>query len=96
MEILRKPIISEKMTVLGEKRRQYAFRVDSRANKIQIRSAIEQMYGVGIEAVNTMRCRGDRKRRFTKSGTLTGMTASYKKAIVTLKEGDVIDFYSNI
>ncbi|MFN3530815.1 MAG: 50S ribosomal protein L23 [Bacteroidia bacterium] len=96
MEILKRPVITEKMTMLGEKRNQYAFRVDKRANKIQIRKAIEQMYGVSVEAVNTMRYAGKTKSRSTKGGFVQGRTDSFKKAVVTLKDGEVIDFYSNI
>lgn len=96
MEILKKPIITEKMTMLGEKRNQYAFRVDKRANKIQIRKAIEEMYGVSIEAINTMVYAGKTKSRNTKGGIVVGRTDSFKKAIVTLKDGEAIDFYSNI
>lgn len=96
MEILKRPVITEKMTMLGEKRNQYAFRVDKRANKIQIRKAIEQMYGVSVEAVNTMRYAGKTKTRQTKSGLVEGRTDSFKKAVITLKDGEVIDFYSNI
>ncbi|MBA4304794.1 MAG: 50S ribosomal protein L23 [Sphingobacteriaceae bacterium] len=96
MEILKKPIITEKMTMLGEKRNQYAFRVDKRANKFQIRQAIKELYGIEVESVNTMRYAGKTKSRFTKAGFVEGKTDSYKKAVVTLKEGEVIDFYSNI
>lgn len=96
MEILKRPVITEKMTMLGEKRNQYAFRVDKRANKIQIRKAIEQMYGVSVAAVNTMRYAGKTKSRYTKAGFVEGRTDSFKKAVVTLKDGEVIDFYSNI
>jgi large subunit ribosomal protein L23 len=96
MEILKKPIITEKMTMLGEKRNQYAFRVDKRANKFQIRQAIKELYGVEVESVNTMRYAGKTKSRYTKTGFVEGRTDSFKKAVVTLKEGEVIDFYSNI
>jgi large subunit ribosomal protein L23 len=96
MEILKKPIITEKMTMLGEKRNQYAFRVDKRANKYQIRQAIQELYGVQVDAVNTMRYAGKTKSRYTKAGFVEGRTDSFKKAVVTLKEGEVIDFYSNI
>lgn len=96
MEILKKPIITEKMTMLGEKRNQYAFRVDKRANKFQIRQAIKELYGIEVESVNTMRYAGKTKSRFTKAGFVEGRSDSYKKAVVTLKEGEVIDFYSNI
>jgi large subunit ribosomal protein L23 len=96
MELLKKPIITEKMTMLGEKRNQYAFRVDKKANKIEIKKAIEQMYGITVEAVNTMVYAGKKKSRYTKAGYVEGRKDSFKKAIVTLKEGDNIDFYSNI
>ena len=96
MEILKKPILTEKATGLTEKLNRYVFQVDPKANKLQIKSAIEQMYGVTIEAVNTAVVAGKTKTRGTKAGFVTGRTPKYKKAIVTLKEGEVIDFYSNI
>lgn len=96
MELLKKPIITEKMTMLGEKRNQYAFRVDKRANKIEIKKAIEAMFGISVSAVNTMVYAGKKKSRYTKAGYVQGRKDSFKKAIVTLKEGDNIDFYSNI
>lgn len=96
MELLKKPIITEKMTMLGEKRNQYAFRVDKRANKIEIKKAIEAMFGITVTAVNTMVYAGKKKSRYTKAGYVEGRKDSFKKAIVTLKEGDNIDFYSNI
>lgn len=94
--MLKKPIITEKMTMLGEKRNQYAFRVDKRANKIEIKKAIEAMFGISVLAVNTMVYAGKTKSRYTKAGYVQGRKDSFKKAIVTLKEGDNIDFYSNI
>ncbi len=96
MESLVKPILTEKMTIQGEKLNRYGFRVDPRANKIQIKKAVEEMYGVSVTAVNTMFYMGKDKRRFTKAGLLVGQANNFKKAIVTLKEGDKIDFYSNI
>ena len=96
MEILLKPIVTEKMTAQGEDMNQYGFIVAKNANKIQIRKAIEEMYGVTVDSVNTMRYAGKNKSRYTKSGIITGKSNSYKKAIVTLVEGDTIDFYSNI
>ncbi len=96
MELLKKPIITEKMTMLGEKRNQYAFRVDKKANKIEIKKAIEAMFGITVQAVNTMVYAGKKKSRYTKAGYVEGRKDSFKKAIVTLKEGDNIDFYSNI
>lgn len=96
MEILIKPILTEKMTAQGEKLNRYGFIVDPRANKLQIKSVVESMYGVVVEGVNTINYNGKQKSRFTKAGMLAGRTNRYKKAIVTLKGGDQIDFYSNI
>jgi large subunit ribosomal protein L23 len=96
MEILIKPIVTEKMTGLGEDLNRYGFVVHRNANKLQIKQAIEKMYGVSVASVNTMRYGGKAKSRYTKSGIITGKTKSYKKAIVTLEKGDTIDFYSNI
>ncbi len=84
------------MTSQTEDYNRYGFLVEKKANKIQIRKAVEEIYGVTVESVNTMRYGGKKKSRFTKSGILTGRTDSYKKAIITLVEGDQIDFYSNI
>jgi len=96
MEVLKKPLLTEKVAQLTEKLNRYAFIVDPRANKIQIKAAIEKMYGVNITGVNTMRYVGKLKSRNTKAGAVTGRAAAYKKAIITLKDGEVIDFYSNI
>ncbi|MFD2147907.1 50S ribosomal protein L23 [Mucilaginibacter antarcticus] len=96
MEILKKPLLTEKVAQLTEKLNRYAFIVDPRANKIQIKTAIEAMYGVNIVAVNTMRYVGKLKSRNTKAGLVQGRSATVKKAIITLKDGETIDFYSNI
>ncbi len=96
MTIIKKPVITEKMTDIGDKLSQYAFIVDRNANKIQIREAIEQLYGVKVVRVNTMDHDGKARARMTKSGYITGRTNAYKKAIVTLSEGETIDFFSNI
>lgn len=96
MDILIKPILTEKMTEQTEKLERYGFVVHKRANKNQIRQAIQEMYDVKVITVNTMRYGGKEKSRFTKTGILRGKTPAYKKAIVTLAEGDSIDFYSNI
>ncbi|TZF81734.1 50S ribosomal protein L23 [Pedobacter sp. BS3] len=96
MEILKKPILTEKASILTEKLNRYAFKVDHRANKLQIKSAIEKMYGVNIQAINTIVVSGKAKSRYTKAGFVSGQTPKYKKAIVTLKDGETIDFYSNI
>jgi large subunit ribosomal protein L23 len=96
MGIIIKPIITEKMTALGEKLGHYGFVVDKRANKLQIKKAVKELYGVEVEEVNTMTYAGKLKSRNTKSGVLTGKTNSFKKAIITLAKGESIDFYSNI
>ena len=96
MDILLKPIVTEKMTAQGEDLNRYGFRVAIKANKIQIKKAVEEMYDVTVESVNTMRYSGKQKSRNTRSGMTIGKTNSFKKAIITLVEGDVIDFYSNI
>ncbi len=96
MNILIKPILTEKMTIQGEKLGAYGFVVDKRANKLQIKAAIEDAYGVVVETINTMNYKGKAKSRFTKQGLIEGNTGAFKKAIVTLKGSDSIDFYSNI
>ena len=96
MEILKKPLLTEKVAQLTEKLNRYTFKVDHRANKLQIKQAIEKMYGVNVTAVNTMRYVGKLKSRNTKAGAVSGRSATYKKAIITLKDGETIDFYSNI
>ncbi|MEM9024135.1 MAG: 50S ribosomal protein L23 [Bacteroidota bacterium] len=96
MEILLKPVITEKMTAQSEKFGRYGFIVDLRANKIQIKEAVEGMYGVTVETVNTMNHPGKSRNRYTKTGVQRGRTNAYKKAIVTLAEGDIIDFFSNV
>ena len=96
MTVILKPIITEKMTHLGEKLNRYGFMVDRKANKLQIMQAIKDLYGVDVASVNTMVFSGKNKSRFTKSGVISGRTNTYKKAIVTLAKGETIDFYSNI
>ncbi|PLW94246.1 MAG: 50S ribosomal protein L23 [Marinilabiliales bacterium] len=96
MEVLIRPLITEKMTDKAEALNQYGFVVDKRANKHQIKSAIEELYDVTVTDVNTMVYLGKRKFRGTRRGWISGRTKSFKKAIVTLKDGDIIDFYSNV
>jgi large subunit ribosomal protein L23 len=96
MEILIKPLSTEKMTIQGEKFNRYGFVVDHRANKIQIKEAVETVYKVSVENVNTANYHGKSKSRNTKTGIVSGRTNRYKKAFVTLKENDKIDFFSNI
>lgn len=97
MGILLKPILTEKQTAISEKfPNRYGFRVAPDANKVDIKNAVEQLYNVTVVDVNTMVYAGKKKSRYTKSGVINGRTSSFKKAIVTLKEGEVIDFFSNI
>ncbi len=95
MSVLRKPIVTEKFTALNEKG-VYGFIVEKNANKIEIKKAIEKLYGVNVEKVNTVNVFGKSKTRYTKQRIVSGRTQSYKKAIVTLAEGELIDFYSGI
>ena len=96
MEISIKPIITERATKLSEKRNCYTFRVSPDANKYQIKSLIEQLYGVKVESVNTAIIRGKNKSRWTNSGLLKGKTNRWKKAYVTVADGQSIEFFSNI
>ena len=96
MAIIIKPIITEKMTEMGEKLNRYGFRVERTANKLEIKKAVEEMYNVTVVDVNTLIVAPKLKKRYTKSGVISGKSASYKKAIVTVAEGETIDFYSNI
>ena len=96
MGIIIKPIVTEKLTVQGEKLNRYGFIVDREANKLQIKAAVEQAYNVTVADVNTVNYHGKRKSRYTKAGMLTGRANHYKKAYVTLAGDDKIDFYANI
>ena len=96
MNVIKKPIITEKMTDQAEVFNRFAFVVDTKANKIEIKKAVMEMYDVEVESVRTMICIGKKRVRGTKSGMITGRTSTYKKAIVTLSEGESIIFYSNI
>lgn len=95
MSILKRPLVTEKVSSLNEKGK-YGFIVDAEANKVDIKKAVEKQYGVNVEKVNTMNVMGKMKTRYTKAGVLAGRKPNYKKAIVTLAEGEVIDFYSNV
>ncbi len=110
MAILIRPIVTEKMTKITDKSSEarkkkdgsapvepkYGFYVDPKANKIQIKKAVEDKFGVSVIAVNTINYAGKVKSRYTKKGLQVGKQSAYKKAYVTLKDGDTIDFYSNI
>jgi large subunit ribosomal protein L23 len=91
-----KPIITERLTEEAETQNRYGFVVDQKANKLEIKSAVEEMYGVSVRSVNTMNYLGKPKSRYSKSTIMKGRTANYKKAIVTLADGEEIDFYSNV
>ena len=96
-DILIAPVITEKAQNLQDLN-QYVFIVDKRANKIQIKKAVEELYNVKVLEVNTMRYAGKQRRRIIHKGrtVVPGRTNSYKKAVVTLAPEDTIDFYSNI
>lgn len=97
MAIIIKPILTEKQTKVSEKiQNRYGFIVAPSANKAEIKTAIEALYKVEVESVNTMNYDGRKSARHTKSGMIVGKTAAYKKAIITLKEGNSIDLFSNI
>ena len=97
MAFIIKPLVTEKMTKITEKRpNRYGFVVRPEANKLQIKDEIESLYNVTVVDVNTMRYAGKRSSRYTKAGLIRGQRSAFKKAVVTLKEGETIDFYSNI
>jgi len=96
MGILIRPIITEKATSDSEDNNRFAFMVDKKANKVQIKQAVQEVYGVNVENVRTMVVPGKSKSRYTKNGVVSGNTGSYKKAIVEVRSGETIDLYSNI
>ena len=96
MGIIVKPLVTEKMTAITERLNRFGFIVRPGANKLEIKKEVEALYNVTVVSVNTMKYSGKNKSRYTRSGIINGRTNAYKKAIVTLKEGDTIDFYSNI
>ena len=96
MNILIKPIITEKMTNDSELNNRYGFVVDKKANKVEIKKAVEETYGVSVDGVRTMNYPVKRVTKFTKTGVQNGMKGAYKKAVVQIAEGENIDFYSNI
>ena len=95
-DILVKPIISEKAELLSESRGQYSFEVNRKANKVEIKKAVEDMYNVSVASVNTLIMPAKAKNRNTRSGLIKGRVSSFKKAIVTLSEGEEIDFFGDI
>lgn len=96
MAYIIKPLVTEKMTDVTEKQNKFGFIVRPEANKLEIKAEVEALYNVNVVSVNTMNYAGKNKSRYTKAGLLRGKTNAFKKAIVTLKEGETIDFYSNI
>ena len=95
-KILNKPILKEKGNAQQEKLSRYAFKVNRRANKLEIKTAVEQFYGVNVVDVNTLVVPGKSKTRSTKSGIISGVKSGYKKALVTVAEGESIDLYASI
>ncbi len=95
-EVLVKPILTEKANAQQEKLRKYSFKVDRRANKLEIKKAVEEFYGVSVIDVNTAVVPGKNKTRYTKAGFIQGQKPAFKKAMVTVAEGESIDLYSNI
>tara|TARA_B110000046_G_C12849312_1_gene337032 strand:+ start:115 stop:408 length:294 start_codon:yes stop_codon:yes gene_type:complete len=95
-QILIKPLITEKMTSDTEKNNAYGFVVADGANKVEIKKAVEKEYGVTVMSVRTLRVDGKARQRFTKTGVIKGRTVGYKKAIISIGEGEMIDFYENI
>ncbi|HRP58405.1 50S ribosomal protein L23 [Agriterribacter sp.] len=95
-DVLLKPVISEKSNKLSEKRNVYAFRVGRRSNKLEIKKAVEEFYGVSVVNVNTVVVPGKAKSRFTKAGVISGRKPAYKKAYVTVAEDENIDLYSTL
>jgi large subunit ribosomal protein L23 len=96
MSVLIKPIITEKATLGSELHNRYTFLVNPKANKVEIKKAVETAYGVNVEKVRTLNSGPERKMRYTKTGIQKGKTNATKKAIVQVAEGDAIDFYSNL
>jgi len=97
MAVIIKPLVTEKMTAITEKMpNRFGFIVRPDANKLEIKKEVEALYNVKVVDVNTMKYAGKTKTRYTRSGLLKGRTNAYKKAVVTLRDGDTIDFYSNI
>ena len=96
MSILIKPIITEKATNDSELYNRYAFVVDNKANKLEIKNAVEKAYGVSISSVKTLNYPIQRNTKFTKKDLVTGIKSGYKKAIVQLADGESIDFYNNL
>ena len=96
MNIMIQPLVSEKANAITEQTNRYSFKVSPDANKYQIKDAVEKLYDVKVVSVSTMNYEGKKKMRYTKRGIQRGKVAAFKKAVVTVAEGQTIDFYSNI
>ena len=96
MAIMIKPVVTEKANAISEKGNRYTFKVSPEMSKSQIIALIEELYDVKVTGISTMNYDGKKKQRYTKSGLLRGKVAAFKKAIVTVAEGQTIDFYSNL
>ena len=96
MSIIIRPIVTEKVTKGSEVLNRFGFFVNKKANKVEIKKAVEATYGVTVVSVNTINVRPDRTTKYTKSGLISGKTNAEKKAFVQVKEGESIDFYNNI
>ena len=96
MNILLKPVITEKATADSELKNRFTFLVDTNANKVQIKKAVEETYGVSVDKVRTMRYGAERKTRYTKTGIQRGKSVTTTKAVVQISEGDTIDFYNKL
>jgi large subunit ribosomal protein L23 len=95
-EVLVKPIVTEKSNKLTDRSKTYAFRVDRKANKLEVKKAVQEFYGVNVVEVNTVVVPAKSKSKFTKAGFISGRKPAYKKAYVKIAEGETIDLYSNI
>jgi large subunit ribosomal protein L23 len=94
-KIIFRPIVTEKMTALAGKN-QYAFDVDGRANKLEVQKAVEKIFNVKVESVRTTNIKGKAKSQMTRKGAFSGRTSNWKKAYVTLRAGDKIDFFEHV
>ncbi|MDP4680105.1 MAG: 50S ribosomal protein L23 [Cyclobacteriaceae bacterium] len=95
MSVLKKPLVTEKVSAMNESGK-YGFVVDKSANKVEIKKAIEKAYGVTVESVNTMIYAGKSKSKYSKSRVIAGKSAAYKKAIIQVADGEIIDFYGAV
>ena len=96
MSVLQRPLVTEKFQELSERYNKYSFVVQAKATKAQIRAEVEKVYGVKVLGINTIRYAGGAKTRYTKTSIQNGRKPGYKKAVVTLAQGQEIDFYSNV